>query len=297
MTKGLTCPLCSSAGPSRYLTCTDYLVSMESFDLYKCPQCGFVFTHNPPAEEDSGRYYDSPEYISHDDKAGGFVNMIYLQARKIMLARKKQLVEKNTGISGGSILDIGCGTGWFAGTMKKAGWKVTGIEPNGKAGDFASAHAGIDVLHPSAISELTGENFDCITMWHVLEHFNNPVNYIFEIKRLLKPGGLCIAALPNCISYDAMHYGKDWAAWDVPRHLWHFTPATFRIFAEKAGFIIRNTVPLPLDVFYISALSEKNRRSLMPFVKGMIKALVFSLKSLCDKEKNSSLIYFLETKD
>ena len=297
MTNGLTCPLCSSAGPSRYLTCTDYLVSRENFDLYKCPECGFIFTHNHPGEEEIGRYYDSSDYISHDDRAGGFVNMLYRQARNIMLERKRRLVEKSTGITGGSILDIGCGTGWFAGTMKKAGWKVTGIEPNAKAREFASAHAGIDVLDPSAISGLPGASFDCITMWHVLEHFHRPSDYTIEIKRLLKPGGICVAALPNCSSHDAMHYGKDWAAWDVPRHLWHFTPVTFRILAEKEGFAIKNTVPLPLDVFYISALSEKNRLSLFPFVKGMVKGSLFTLKYLFNRDKSSSLVYFLKTKD
>ncbi len=297
MKTGSICPLCSSAGPSRYLTCTDYLASREEFDLYKCPQCGFLFTYDYPGEDEIYRYYDSSGYISHDDNAGGFVNLIYLRARNIMLGRKRRLVEKSTGITGGSILDIGCGTGWFAGKMKKAGWKVTGIEPNAKAREFASSYAGIDVLDPSGISRLPGTSFDCITLWHVLEHLHKPSDYAFEIKRLLKPGGICIAALPNSSSHDAMHYMKDWAAWDVPRHLWHFNPDTLSIFAEKEGFVIINTVPLPLDVFYISALSEKNRRSVMPFMKGIVKGSGFAIKSLFNKERSSSLVYFLRTSD
>jgi len=297
MTTVSTCPLCSSAGPSLYLTCTDYLVSRENFDLFKCPECGFVFTHNHPSEEEIGQYYDSSEYVSHDDKAKGFVNLVYLQARYIMLDRKRRLVEKSTGMTGGSILDIGCGTGYFAGAMKKAGWKATGIEPNEKAREFAASRACIDVLDPSGISRLPGAGFDCITMWHVLEHFHKPSEYASWIKKLLKPRGICIAALPNCNSHDAMHYGKDWAAWDVPRLLWHFTPDTFRIFAEKEGFVINNILPLPLDVFYISALSEKNRRSLLPFVTGMVKGSVFALKCLPDRAKSSSLIYLLKRKD
>lgn len=297
MTTGIMCTLCSSDGPSRYLTCTDYLVSREDFDLYKCPECGFVFTYDYPAEEEIGRYYDSSEYVSHDDRAKGFVNLVYLRARNFMLARKRRLVAKSTGINGGSLLDIGCGTGWFARTMKKTGWKVIGIEPNVKAREFASVHAGIDVLDPSGISGLPGASFDCITMWHVLEHFHNPSEYASRIKRLLKPGGICIAALPNCSSFDALHYGKDWAAWDVPRHLWHFTPDTFRIFAEKEGFAITDIIQLPLDVFYISALSEKNRQSVLPFLKGMLKGIAFMLKSLFNREKSSSLIYILITKD
>lgn len=297
MKTGSICPLCSSDEPSRYLTCTDYLVSREDFDLYKCSQCGFVFTNNPPREEETGRYYDSDDYVSHDDKAKGFMNRVYLQARNIMLDRKRRMVEESTGTTGGDLLDIGCGTGYFAGTMKKNGWKVTGIEPNVKAREFAKAHASVDVLDPSGITRLPQAGFDCITMWHVLEHFHRPSDYASEIKRLLKPGGICIAALPNCNSHDSRHYGKEWAAWDVPRHLWHFKPGTFRLFAEKEGFIVRNIKPLPLDVFYISALSEKNRQSPIPFLKGMIKGSFFALKSLSDKERSSSLVYFLERKN
>lgn len=291
-----TCPLCSSSGPSRHLTCTDHLVSSEKFDLYKCPECGFVFTFNYPDEKEIGSYYDSGEYISHDDKARGLLNLIYLQARNIMLLRKRRLVENSTGIKKGNILDIGCGTGYFAGAMKKAGWVVKGIEPNLKARDFASARFGIEILDPEEISGLPDAGFDCITMWHVMEHFHKPSDYTAQIRRLLKPGGICIAALPNCSSLDAQHYGEDWAAWDVPRHLWHFTPDTFRIFAEKEDFTVTEIKPLPLDVFYISVLSEKNRRSGMPFIKGMIKGSVFAFRTLSGLHRSSSLIYFLKRK-
>lgn len=291
-----TCPLCSSTGPSRHLTCTDHLVSSEKFDLYKCPECGFVFTFNYPDEKEIGRYYDSGEYVSHDDKAKGILNLIYLQARNIMLLRKRRLVENSTGIKKGNILDIGCGTGYFAGAMKKAGWEVKGIEPNLKARDFASASFGIEILDPEEISVLPDASFDCITMWHVMEHFHKPSDYAAQIRRLLKPGGMCIAALPNCSSHDAQHYGEDWAAWDVPRHLWHFTPDTFRIFAGKEDFTVTQIKPLPLDVFYISVLSEKNRQSAMSFLKGMIKGSAFAFRTLFEKHRSSSLIYFLKRK-
>jgi hypothetical protein len=114
--------------------------------------------------------------------------------------------------------------------------------------------------------------------------------------RLLKPGGICLTALPNCNSFDAKYYGKSWAAYDVPRHLWHFTPETYRIFAEKAGFQITEIKPLPLDVFYISVLSEKNAGTRSHFLRGMIKGIQFAFRSLFDKKKNSSLIYFLRVK-
>ncbi len=288
------CPLCSSDRITLYLKCTDYLVSKREFDICTCSSCGFVFTREYADEQSIGRYYESDDYISHDDNAKGFLNRIYLQARYIMVRRKRRIVENATGLRKGKILDIGCGTGYFAATMKKSGWNVTGIEPNIKARDFASGQFGLDVKSPEQISELPSGSFDCITMWHVLEHFHDPFSYAAEIKRLLKPGGLCLSALPNCSSFDAKHYGESWAAYDVPRHLWHFKPKTFRVFAEKNGFRITGIRSLLLDVFYISILSEKNKGSHFPFVKGIIKGSLFAFRSLFDKRKSSSLIYFLK---
>jgi SAM-dependent methyltransferase len=287
------CPLCSSGEISSFLKCTDHLLSREEFDLFKCGECGFIFTLKYPDEENIGKYYESDDYISHDDNAKGFLNLIYLQARSLMLKEKRRIIEKTTHLRKGRILDIGCGTGYFAATMKKGGWVVTGIEPNVKARDFAARHFALDVISPEDISELPAGIFDCITLWHVLEHFHDPFSYAAEIKRLLRPDGVCICALPNCGSFDADHYGEYWAAYDVPRHLWHFTPETFRLFAEKTGFYITETKSLPLDVFYISILSEKNIGKKFNFLIGMIKGTLFAFRSLFNKSKNSSLIYFL----
>ena len=288
------CPLCSSGKISLYLKCTDYLLSREEFDLCKCSECGFVFTQQYPDEQNIGRYYESDDYVSHDDNAKGYLNRMYLHARNVMLKKKRKIVEKATGLPKGRILDIGCGTGYFAATMKKEGWDVTGIEPNVKARDFAIRKFAIDLINPQQISELPSGSFDCITMWHVLEHFHDPCGYAAEIMRLLKPGGICLSALPNCSSFDAKHYGKIWAGYDVPRHLWHFTPETFRVFAEKTGFHITETKSLPLDVIYISILSEKNRGTKFNFLIGMIKGALFAFRSFFNKARSSSLIYILK---
>jgi SAM-dependent methyltransferase len=287
------CPLCSSERLSLFLECTDHLVSKELFDLFKCQACGFVFTHEYPDEKSIGKYYESDDYISHDDNAKGVVNRIYLPARNIMLRKKRKIIEKATGLRKGNILDIGCGTGYFPGMMKKTGWYATGIEPNKKAREYGSKQFNIDVLSPDQITGLTGQSFDCITMWHVLEHFHDPVSYAAEITRLLKPSGVCLCALPNCSSFDAEHYGASWAGYDVPRHLWHFTPVTFSLFTEKTGFRINGTRLLPFDVFYISILSEKNKCARFPFMTGMFKGFIFALRSLFDKKRSSSLIYYL----
>ncbi|HBC77020.1 MAG TPA: methyltransferase [Bacteroidales bacterium] len=288
------CPLCSSGKISLNLKCTDHLLSREEFDLLKCRECGFVFTDKHPDELNIGRYYESEDYISHDDYAKGFLNHVYHMVRSLMLKKKRIIIQKATRLTKGRILDIGCGTGYFAATMKKGGWDVTGIEPNVKARDFARSHFALNVLSPEFISELPSGTFDCITLWHVLEHFHKPFSYAEEIKRLLKPEGICICALPNCSSFDANHYGEYWAAYDVPRHLWHFTPETFRFFAGKTGFHIKEIKSLPFDVFYISILSEKNKGTKFYFLKGIIKGSLFALRSLFHKSKSSSLIYLLK---
>jgi SAM-dependent methyltransferase len=290
------CPICSSEEISLYLKCRDHLVSKEEFELYRCYECGFIFTREYPGELEIRKYYESENYISHDDRAKGFINRVYLSVRDIMLSRKLKLAKNATGLKLGNILDIGCGTGYFAGTMNKAGWDVTGIEPNEKARDFGVSIFGIKVLSPEEISDLTDNSFDCITMWHVMEHFHDPFRYSDEISRLIKADGICIIALPNSDSADAEYYGRYWAAYDLPRHLWHFNPSSFRLFWEKKGYEIVRIKRLPLDVFYISILSERNKGSKLPFIKGLAIGGVFALKSALNKNKCSSLIYFLSKK-
>jgi len=288
------CPLCQSDNRVPHLKCTDYLVTGEEFDLYKCKSCGFIFTDKYPEEHEIGRYYESSDYISHDDNARGLINRIYLLARSLMLGRKRKAIMKITGRKTGRLLDIGCGTGYFPGMMKDHGWEVTGVEPNIKARDYARTSFGIEVIDPEQISTLPSASYDCITLWHTLEHFHDPQSYAREIDRLLSPDGICLIAIPNSSSYDAQYFGKFWAAWDVPRHLWHFDPDTFSLFAEKAGFRIVATRALPLDVFYISILSFRNKGIKYPFITGSVLGSWFAFKSIFRTGQSSSLIYFLK---
>ena len=257
----------------------------------------FVFTQDCPDEERIGRYYESDDYISHSDTTQGFSNKIYHIARDLMLLRKKRIIKSVSGLNSGTLLDIGCGTGYFAEKMKEAGWSVKGIEINKKARDFAMERSGLEIIDPGQIDTLKADSFDCITLWHVLEHFHDPLKYTSEIMRLLKPGGVCTVALPNCNSYDAKYYRQSWAAYDVPRHLWHFNPESFNIFSEKAGFATESVMVLPLDVFYISILSEKYRDSKLPFLSGVIKAVPFAFLSLFNKKRCSSVIFILRKPD
>jgi len=291
MTQENKCLVCGSRDTELKFTCSDHLTQRGSFDIYICRSCGFKFTFDPPPENEAGKYYDDREYISHSDTRKGVINTLYHFTRSLMLRRKRSLIRRVTGLNTGTLLDIGCGTGYFAGFMKESGWKVSGLEINEKARNHAREKFGLEVIDQPQLSGLNSGSFDCITLWHVFEHFYDPAGYFTAIRRLLMPGGKCIIAMPDSSSFDAHHYGRHWAAWDVPRHLWHFDPDTFRSFAENNGFRVTGIKSLPADVFYISILSEKYRGTNMPFVTGMIKGFWFAMLAMFNRKRSSSVVY------
>jgi SAM-dependent methyltransferase len=177
--------------------------------------------------------------------------------------------------------------------MKDAGWSVKGIEINDSARHSSIETYGLEVIGPDQLPDLEKHSFDCITLWHVLEHFHDPRDYLARLRELLKPGGTMIIAVPNIVSADAVYYGSYWAALDVPRHLWHFSPATLRLLAGKTGFNVTGMRILPLDVFYIGMLSEKYRGRSFSFFRAVLKAKWFTLKTVFNRENASSLVYFL----
>jgi ubiquinone/menaquinone biosynthesis C-methylase UbiE len=293
MVHHIVCPLCASEMIDLQFRCNDHYVSKQDFAVFKCSKCGFSFTQDYPEETEIAFYYESDDYISHSDTSKGLYNKLYHIARDIMMLKKKNLIIKNTRLNKGTILDIGSGTGFFAATMKRSGWRVRGVEINEKARKFSISHFELEIGTPDDMKTFEANSFDCITLWHVLEHFHDPFWYTSEINRLLKPGAICVVALPNCSSYDARHYKQFWAALDVPRHLWHFNPSSFKLLSEKTGLILEDLRVLSLDVFYISLLSEKYKGSSLPFLAGMLKATVFAFLSVFNKRKSSSVIYIL----
>lgn len=288
------CPLCLSEKTGIYLGLKDHFLSKEEFDVFRCFDCGFIFTQDHPDEKNISDYYKSEDYLSHKDDVKSLFSFLYRISRELMLNRKLRLIKKASGLSTGVLLDIGSGSGRFAAFMKKHGWRVIGIEINKAVREKSSMEYDFPVFAPDQLSSLQSENFDSITLWHSLEHLQDPFKYTNEIKRLLKPGGTCILALPNSSSYDAKYYREFWGAWDVPRHLWHFTPETVKKISEKSAFAVSNILRLPFDVYYVSILSEKYRAAKLPLVSGLIKALWFSLLSIFRINKSSSLIYILK---
>lgn len=287
------CLVCGSTDTSALFAAKDHLVSGESFLLERCNDCGFVFTASPPGENEIKEYYISEEYISHSDTRSSLTDHAYHLARSLMLRKKHNLLMLLNGGKPGNLLDIGSGTGYFAGYMKNRDWNVTGIEISDRAREYSISRFGISVLDPDGISAVGDGYADCVTLWHVLEHLYDPGRWMSEIRRVLNDNGHCIVALPNTASADFKWFGPDWAALDVPRHLWHFFPGNLKKFARKYGFSCISVKPMPLDIFYISILSYRIRGYRFPLPAGILTALCLSIMNIFSRERASSLIYVL----
>jgi 2-polyprenyl-3-methyl-5-hydroxy-6-metoxy-1,4-benzoquinol methylase len=274
----------------------DRLVSQETFDVWLCDHCGFRFTQDVPDEQEIASYYESSDYISHSDVENGLMNRLYHLARNMMLTAKAGHVTRATDLRQGWLLDIGSGTGYFAHLMTEWGWTVRAIEKSAKARQFAQDHFGLKSDDEEAFATLQDKSFDCITLWHVLEHLQHLNIMGDKFYRWLKDDGALLIAVPNHTSTDARHYGADWAAWDVPRHLWHFSPDAMQKFAEKHGFKIIKSIPMPLDGFYISMLSEQRLGHKMSCLRGLWQGCGTWVSSWGHKERSSSLIYVLKKK-
>lgn len=291
-----TCPLCDGKHLEHTITCTDHYASGERFMLFRCKDCGFVFTQGVPSEAVIGRYYETPDYISHTDTHRGLMNRVYHRVRQYMLTRKAKLVERTAGLREGNVLDIGTGTGYFAYTMQERGWKVKAIEKNAKAREFAAENFGLEVEAEDALGRYEKDSFHAITLWHVMEHLEHLNETWEQLSALLKKDGVLIVAVPNLTSYDAQNYGAWWAAYDVPRHLWHFSPSTMQQFGAKHGFKLAEEHPMPFDAFYVSMLTEKYKGNRLFFLRGMWTGLLARFSSLVKKERSSSMIYVFRKK-
>lgn len=289
-----SCPYCSSTNIVFHLEVKDFTVSGKVFQLYKCPQCTGVFTQDIPRQEDIGAYYASDNYISHSDTQQGLINRLYHIVRKRTLLAKRKLLQSVTGKDNGIIADIGCGTGAFLQTMQAAGWQITGLEPDETARKNARELSGIDPLPSQELFNLPQQHFDAITMWHVLEHVHQLHEYLDQVKLLLKDSGKFIVAVPNYTSYDASHYQANWAAYDVPRHLYHFSPKSMRLLVAKHGMKLTNLKPMWFDSFYVSMLSEQYKNGKGNILKAMLIGFISNLKTVFNRQKCSSLIYIIE---
>ena len=275
-----------------YLRVKDHSVSGEEFQLIFNEDTEILETFPAPNKDQLSKYYKSEDYISHTDSKRNLFERVYHLIRSRALKKKLRLIN-SFGNESKQLLDVGCGTGDFLKTALTDGWTVTGIEPNEQARKIANVKTNQNVFKISRLAKLKEHSFDVITLWHVLEHLPKLDTHIQLFRKLLKPNGLLIIAVPNYKSYDATHYKEFWAAYDVPRHLWHFSRKSINKLFQKKNFTLIKITPLIFDAYYVSLLSEKYKTGYMnPF-----KAFWVGLKSNYRARHNndySSLIYVLK---
>ncbi|MCM4167855.1 methyltransferase [Arenibacter sp. H213] len=270
-----------------YLECKDHSVSGETFRLTYDHNKDMLVTETRP--ENLEEYYKSEAYISHTDSNKTVIEKLYQAVKIVNLKSKTQLINKYSNDEK-CLLDVGAGTGDFLIAAQKKGWKTIGVEPNHKAREKAK-EKGVEVV--AHLETVAKKKFNTITLWHVLEHLPDLEEQIKVLTGLLSENGTLIIAVPNYKSYDAIHYKQYWAAFDVPRHLWHFSKQSIEVLFGEHGFKIIKTKPMLYDAFYVSILSEKYKSKKQRFIKALWIGLKSNFLGWRSKEY-SSHIYILK---
>jgi len=273
------------------LNAVDYTVTRKQFAILECGDCHLRFTQDIPDAASIGQYYKSDDYISHTDTSKGLANRLYHMVRKQTLSDKRRLILTAARLKQGKLLDIGAGTGAFAAHMREHGWEVTGLEPDQAAREKAGSLHKMALQPIGNLYDLPEDHFDVITMWHVLEHVHDLHACLEQLRKVMRRGGCIFIAVPNYTSYDAGFYKGAWAAYDVPRHLYHFSPASMRRLLESHAFQLNSSRPMWYDSFYISMLSEKYRTGRSNLIRAAGIGAISNAKAFIDKSKCSSLIY------
>lgn len=291
MVKIEECPICGSHEFDEFLQLKDHSISKESFTIIQCKNCDLRITSPRPNDEDLGKYYESEDYVSHSDTKKGVVNFLYQNVKSITLNKKEKLISGfNTSKK---LLDIGCGTGDFLLYCKNKGWEVSGLEPDTNARKKNHEKGLKNVKDSSELFSLSKKSFGIITMWHVLEHVSELNDYMEQLHKILQDDGRLLIAVPNPDSPDAIKYKEYWAAFDVPRHLFHFSKKNIKELAEKHNFLLDEIKPMVFDSFYVSMLSEKYKNGSL--ISASINGLTSNLKA-ASTTNHSSLIYILSKK-
>lgn len=292
------CPSCSSSTFTHFLTCKDFTYSQNTFRITECVNCGLRFTNPRPSQSEIGKYYDSADYVSHNDTDRGLMFTAYQIVKRFTLKSKTNLIKSycNEGIA----LDYGAGTGDFADSLRRSGFNASAIEPDQKAKKrILTKYPGLKLIE--GIDAEGDGSLQVITLWHVLEHIHTLKHTLLQFHKKLHQEGMLIIAVPNCDSFDAAHYKEFWAAYDLPRHLYHFTPQTINTLFDSTGFILVETRPMWFDSFYVSLLSAQYKhpyptilRKIINLVTALATGTISNFCTLINKRRCSSLIYILK---
>ena len=285
------CPVCGSPHSSLKFRAKDYTVSNEMFHIVSCDSCQLIYTNPRPAANEAGPYYHASAYISHSDTNEGIINKLYHAVRKFTLHSKTNWIEPEKK-GNKELLDVGCGNGHFLAAAKEKGWNINGVELDPETAARAANLTGLTIA--SSLTEVASDKlFQVITLWHVLEHVYEIDEYFQFFKNRLAKDGKLLLALPNPASFDANYFEEYWAAYDVPRHIYHFTPATITALAAKYGFKLKKSRGLIFDSFYISLLSNEYKTGNKRLIHSFFIGLLSNLRAMLGKPNYSSnFVYF-----
>lgn len=285
------CPVCKHDQFENLMILKDHSISGESFALVRCRKCDFVFTNPRPEDAALGKFYESEDYISHQNKSTNLINFVYKLVRSYTLRGKEKLI--NSFGEKGKLLDIGCGTGHFLAYCQDKGWEIAGVEADSKARQLASEQTATDLY--SSVHELPDKpKYEMITLWHVLEHIPDLNEAIDKIKGILKKKGRLIIAVPNHQSWDAQQYKEYWAAWDVPRHLWHFDQKSMKQLMKNHQLKVEKVIGMPFDSYYVSMLSERYKTGSNQYLKAFNNGRKSNQWAKANNNNFSSLIYVIK---
>ena len=287
----IVCPVCKANHFNPYTQCIDYTTTNETFTIIQCTTCQLLITSPRPDANSIGSYYESDSYISHTNNSKNLSDNAYRIIRTFTLRWKLKIIrnQKPTG----KILDYGCGTGDFLNQCKQSNWECYGVEPAEPARRKATQLTTLDIS--DSLLKLNNKKFDVITLWHVLEHVHNLNEKLSELKSHLAKDGILFIAVPNHECLDAKIYKTHWAAYDVPRHLWHFSQHNMKMLLALHGLNLIDTIPMKQDSFYVSVLSEKYKNPTANFLTNIVRALIIGLRSnfAARKTNNYSSLVFI----
>ena len=258
----------------KFLSTKDYIVSNETFNLYLDLKTKIVWTEINK-QQNLNKYYENANYLPHNKKIG-LLSILFRISQNIMFSYKYKVLQKKLQ-SSRLILDYGSGDGQFAGYLQKKNINIHTYDP---------------IIKNRNNKQLADNQYDMIMLWHVLEHILDIQAGIFTLRKKLKNDGTIVVAVPNRDSFDSKVYKKYWAAWDVPRHLYHFNHKSLIDFMKNNGFSLISKHPLFLDSYYISYLSSKYKNSFFPWVNSLIIGTISNILGVITSKYSSSFYVF-----
>ncbi|MBU1125700.1 MAG: class I SAM-dependent methyltransferase [Candidatus Omnitrophica bacterium] len=263
------------------------------FNVVRCRGCGLIYLNPRPARERMGYYYDVEGYEAYNkvgveeigimNRQNGWFSHLKNEVKRLILqehygyfaqkteferwrwlkrlavwpflAKYRGMYFKTIPFLGeGKALDVGCGSAGYLAWLKQLGWQVYGVEIDAESVRYAKEEYGIDVFCGELQeSFFTDSFFDAITMWHFLEHAPDPLLVLSKCAQLLKTSGLLVIGVPHAGSLEAKVFLENSLLFDVPRHLYNFTPQTLGELLRKSGFVVERIAYAPRSINTINA--------------------------------------------